>query len=387
MGIIVSKFGGSSVAEASGFRRVHDIIAARRGSQYIILSAPGKRNPRDQKITDLLCHAQSQCACGKDGADGLKTILDRYEEIIRELSLSVDAPSFFSALQNDVRRSQDHAASRGEFFCAKLFAEFMNLPFVDAADLIHFDERGQISAGRTRAAIRAMAKRFSCAIIPGFYGSMPDGSIKTFSRGGSDITGALVAAALSADCYENWTDVDGLMSADPVLCPNAVAQPLVSYRQMCKIAEAGAQVLHPSCLAPVRDAGIPTILRNTFAPEKHGTYISDAIHETVPCVCAQPGKRIVELERLSAETQSILREISPRCFHMRDGQEALLLSSIGSTESVCVVTAFGLSESAKKLAVRALRPLATSFDDEALRLAVPEWMQPGAVQVLHNLLS
>ena len=380
MSTIVSKFGGSSVADADGFRRVRDILALRHDPQYIVLSAPGKRHTQDQKITDLLCQAYDRDAAA------LAEVQDRFAQIITLLELKTDLTALQSALGEDVAISRDHAASRGEFLCAKLFAEFTGLPFADAANLIYFDAHGRIAFDKTRSAIRQMARRFPRAVIPGFYGRMPDGSLKTLSRGGSDITGALVAAALNADCYENWTDVDGLMSADPLLCPDAVTYPAVSYRQMLQIAEAGAQVLHPCCLSPVRDACIPTILRNTYAPERPGTYISNSVHDTVPCVCTRTGYRLVALNHFPSETQALLCELCQNRYLTRDGQDALLLSNKGSGESVSLISVFGLVPELQEDASRLLRPLATLTGSDCFCAVVPSRRQDRAVRFLHSLL-
>ncbi len=216
-------------------------------------------------MTDLLLLlAHARAAEGGDNRLILSAIRARYEEIADALSIPMDG--LFDSLAADAAFSRDRAAAQGERLCAMLFARYAGLPFVDAAELIHFDARGRVDAAKTRAAVQKMARRYSCAVIPGFYGSRPDGEIQTFSRGGSDISGAWIAAALGASLYENWTDVDGLMSADPTLCPDAAAHPLVSYRQMARLSAAGAQVLHPDCLRPVRDAGVPTVIRNTFRP-------------------------------------------------------------------------------------------------------------------------
>ena len=264
MGIIAMKFGGSSVADAAGFRRVRRIVERQGGRVYVVLSAPGKRHPNDFKMTDLLCRAH-----GGDGG-ALGEIHLRFSKIARALGLG-DANGWLAELDASIARSAGWAASRGEWVCARMFARYCGMPFVDAAKLIHFDAAGRLLREPTQRAIREMAARLPCAVIPGFYGRLPDGEIQTFPRGGSDITGALVAGAMGACLYENWTDVDGLMSADPRLVENTVCVPAVSYRQMRLLSAMGAQVLHPDSLLPVMRAGIPTALKNSFHPERPGT--------------------------------------------------------------------------------------------------------------------
>lgn len=375
MKTIVSKFGGSSVADTDGFRRVRDILTSRSVAQYVVLSAPGKRGKQDRKITDLLCAAH------EGNSSALAEVCARFDQIANVLSLN-DCVYLTADLSKNVQISRDFAASRGEFVCAKLFAEFANLPFVDAANLIFFDRHGRVDRKKTFEAIRKMAKHLPCAVVPGFYGSLPDGRIQTFSRGGSDVTGALLAAAFNADCYENWTDVDGLMSADPSLCSDAIVYPAVSYRQMLKIAEAGAQVLHPRCLAPVREAGVPTVLRNTFAPDLPGTYISDCVQKEVGCVCAKSGFRLVALESLSSPAASLLRELAPARYRLPGGGEALLVRG----DEISQISAFGLSDKAFSAAVRRLRPLATLYENDCFRMAVPASQQNQAVRLLHNFI-
>lgn len=386
MSIIVSKFGGSSMADAEGFRRVREILAASEQRRYIILSAPGKRYPTDEKVTDLLCRAHQLYASGEDADAPLREVKSRFERIIQNLSLDVDPRVFLSTLESDVRHSADRAASRGEYLCAKLFARYADLPFVDATELIRFDENGRILPDEIRRSIRRMSYRLPCAVIPGFYGSLPDGEIKTFSRGGSDITGALVAAALNAIVYENWTDVDGLMSIDPVCCPNPVCHPAVSYRQMRMLAKAGAQVLHPYCLEPVCEAGVPTILKNTFAPEKPGTYISDHVHSRVPCVCCRDGYRAVALNELCHEAQEIASGLHAEHYQSGDGRIMLALNSKAPGESVSVVTAFGLPVRLRSAAEKDFPCLAALHLEDRSQYLVKSCDKTSAMCALHALL-
>lgn len=387
MRAIVSKFGGSSIADARRFKLVRQILAPARGRRYIILSAPGCRADGDEKVTDLLCRAHHLMASGQDAEPVLQQVRTRFESIIRALRLPIDPDGFLSGLEDDVRFSRDRAASRGEFLCAKLFAAYADLPFVDAAALIHFDENGRIQRDRIASSIRAMADRLPCAVIPGFYGSLPSGEIKTFSRGGSDITGALVAAALNADLYENWTDVDGLMSADPALCPDAVCHPAVSYRQMRLLARAGAQVLHPYCLEPVCEAGVPTALYNTFAPRKPGTYISDSVHANARCVCTLRGLTAAPLDALSDEARAVAGGLGAERLSSPNGREWILLKDTPSLgRPVSLLTAFGLRSDKRKRAVHWTNPLACLFQDEIGKFLVEPGRERDALRALHRLV-
>lgn len=386
MSIILSKFGGSSMADAEGFRRVREILAASEQRRCIVLSAPGKRHPADEKVTDLLCRAHQLYAQGRDGDRPLLEVKNRFMQIIRDLSLDVDAQALLAPLEDDVRHSADRAASRGEFLCAKLFASYAGLPFVDAAELIRFDEDGRILPDEIARCVQRMARRLPCAVIPGFYGSLPDGEIKTFSRGGSDITGALVAAALNASLYENWTDVDGLMSIDPVCCPHPVCHAAVSYRQMRMLAKAGAQVLHPYCLEPVCEAGVPTVLKNTFAPERPGTYISDHVRTRVPCVCCRNGCRAAALDRLGPEAQEIAAGLHAERYQSADRRVVLALDGGTLGEPASVVTVFGLPVCLRSAAEREFPSIAALHLEGRSQYLVNPNDRTLAMCALHNLL-
>lgn len=385
MSTIVSKFGGSSIADADGFCRVREIVTSQKRRRYIILSAPGKRFADDEKITDLLVRSHQMYASGQDGAGPLNIVKERFTSIIRRLRLDTNPTDLLSDLESDVQHSRDRAASRGEYFCARLFAIHAGLPFVDATELIHFDKNGRIQRDEIARAICAMADHFPCAVIPGFYGSLPDGSIKTFTRGGSDITGALVAAALNADVYENWTDVDGLMSIDPAVSPEAVCHPAASYRQMRMLAKAGAQVLHPYCVEPVCEAGIPTILKNTFAPGKPGTYISDHVRKRVPCVCAQSGYAVAQLDELAPDCRRIAEGLAAEIFADAKGRAMVVLKQ-PSKEPVCIVSAFGLSSRLQDEARLRIKPLAELHNEHCSKFIVRDETAADAQRTLHALL-
>lgn len=275
----VVKFGGSSLADAHQFRKVGDIIHADESRVYVVPSAPGKRFNGDVKVTDMLYHMYDLAAAGEDFSETAGKIRDRYNEIIEGLGLddfSLDAE--YEKIEKNLKEApdRDYAASRGEYLNAHVMARYLGYEFVDAADVIFFDEDGSFEAKKTK---RAMAKRLENiprAVIPGFYGCGYDGKVKTFSRGGSDITGSIVAGAVGADVYENWTDVSGFMVTDPRIVDNPVKIETITYRELRELSYMGASVLHEDAIFPVRHEGIPINIRNTNAPEDDGTWIVES---------------------------------------------------------------------------------------------------------------
>ena len=273
----VTKFGGSSMADAGQYRKVRDIVLADPQRKVVIVSAAGKRFSADHKLTDLLylCHAHTQYGVACDPI--FELITTRYLEIRDELGLQLDLESEFAQLKKrlDAKQvSQDELASRGEYFSAKLMAAFLGFDFVDAADWIFFGMDGAVDKEKSYPALKNLYSDKGI-VIPGFYGAMPDGRIRTFSRGGSDITGALAAAALDADVYENWTDVSGILMADPRIVENPQPIPEVTYDELRELSYAGAQVLHEGTILPVREKNIPVNIRNTNAPNDRGTFIQE----------------------------------------------------------------------------------------------------------------
>ena len=273
----VTKFGGSSMADAGQYRKVRDIIMADPSRKVVVVSAAGKRFKEDHKLTDLLylCHAHTQY--GVDCTPIFDMITSRYLEIRDELELNLDLESEFEALKKRLdkkRVTQDELVSRGEYFSAKLMAAYLGYNFVDAADWVKFNMDGTVNTELSYDAFRDAAAGQG-VVTPGFYGSMPGGHIKTFSRGGSDITGAYAAAALDADVYENWTDVSGILMADPRIVDDPMTIPQVTYDELRELSYSGAQVLHEGTIFPVREKGIPVNIRNTNAPDHPGTIIQE----------------------------------------------------------------------------------------------------------------
>ena len=281
----VTKFGGSSMADAGQYRKVRDIIFADPERRVVIVSAAGKRDSSDHKLTDLLylCHAHTKYGVACDPIFDM--ITSRYIQIRDELGLQVDLETEFAELKKrlDAKQvSEDELASRGEYYSAKLMAAFLDFEFVDAADWIRFNMDGSVDKEFSYPALKKLGHGKGI-VIPGFYGAMPDGRIRTFSRGGSDITGALAAAALDASVYENWTDVSGILMADPRIVENPQPIPEVTYDELRELSYAGAQVLHEGTILPVREKGIPVNIRNTTAPNDRGTFIQEDLDtETDP---------------------------------------------------------------------------------------------------------
>ena len=276
----VLKFGGSSLADAHQFAKVKSIVDADESRRVVIVSAPGKRFKDDHKITDLLYLCAAHIKYGVSCADIFAMIRERYEEIIHECSLKLDLSKDFDALWEKMQSgiSKDELASRGEYFSARLMAEFLGYDFLDAALWVKFNYDGSVDREASYEALRRAADGRR-VVIPGFYGAMPDGHIKTFSRGGSDITGALAAAALDADVYENWTDVSGILMADPRIVDSPAPIQRVTYNELRELSYIGAQVLHEGTVFPVREKNIPLNIRNTNAPDHPGTMIRESFDE------------------------------------------------------------------------------------------------------------
>ena len=275
----VAKFGGSSLASSGQMAKVGEIVKADRFRRYIIPSAPGRRFSDDTKVTDLLYKCYDAAAAGEDIDGRLDEIKGRYREIAEGLHVKkVDLNAEFALIGDYFRRQagRDYAASRGEYLNGKLLAAYLGFRFIDAAEVILFDAHGNFDEERTNEVCRERLKNVEYAVIPGFYGAMPDGSIKTFSRGGSDITGSIVSRAVHANVYENWTDVSGCLVADPHIVENPETIQTITYRELRELSYMGASVLHEDAIFPVRAEGIPINIRNTNRPKDEGTLIVES---------------------------------------------------------------------------------------------------------------
>lgn len=274
----VVKFGGSSLASAEQFEKVGKIIHADSDRRYVIPSAPGKRSSKDTKVTDMLYECYEKAAGGKPFSKELNAIKDRYQEIITGLNLKSDLSGEFKIIEKNFssRIGRDYAASRGEYLNGILMADYLGVPFIDAANVICFKTGGEFDAEKTNKVLGEKLASVERAVIPGFYGSLPDGKVHTFSRGGSDITGSIVARASKADVYENWTDVSGFLIADPRIIKKPEVIDVITYKELRELAYMGASVLHEDAIFPVRKEGIPINIRNTNEPDANGTWIVES---------------------------------------------------------------------------------------------------------------
>ena len=316
--MIVTKFGGSSMADAGQYRKIRDIILSNPDRKVVVVSAAGKRFKNDHKITDLLylCYAHTQY--GVDCSGIFEMIASRYTEIRDELNIDLDLETEFEQLKKKVdtkKVTQDELVSRGEYFSAKLMAAYLGFDFIDSADWVKFNFDATVDQEATYAALKKLYSGKG-AVIPGFYGLMPDGHIKTFSRGGSDITGALAAAALDADVYENWTDVSGILMAAPRIVEDPQAIHEVTYDELRELSYSGAQVLHEGSIFPVREKNIPLNIRNTNAPIEPGTMIQehfDSDHDPNRFITGITGKKdfsIISMSKRGMSNQvGILRKM------------------------------------------------------------------------------
>lgn len=299
----VTKFGGSSLADASQFEKVKNIIMADSERKYVIPSAPGKRNSKDSKITDLLYLCKAHVDTGIALDDVFKHIFDRYTGIVDDLGLNFNITEYLNTVKKDLENgaSRDYAASRGEYLNGLILANYLGYEFVDAKDVIEFTKDGSLNEEKTYEKLKNRLKNVERAVIPGFYGADEDGEIVTFSRGGSDVTGALVAASVNADLYENWTDVSGFLMADPRIVENPKAIDSITYKELRELAYMGASVLHEDAIFPVRTAGIPINIKNTNKPEDPGTLIvkeaSEDVSKTITGVAGKKDFTVISLEK------------------------------------------------------------------------------------------
>lgn len=302
MNTIVTKFGGSSLADSIHFKKVKNILESNPERKYIIPSAPGKSSFKDFKITDLLylCHAHVKSGISLD--DVFKLISERYKSIVDDLNLNLDLTSYLNIIKTDIENgaSVDYTASRGEYLNGIILANYLNIDFIDAKDVIKFNKYGTLNIEETYIALKDKLSNHERAVIPGFYGSNEHGDIVTFSRGGSDITGALVAASINAKLYENWTDVSGFLMADPRIVNNPKKIKTITYGELRELSYMGASVLHEEAVFPVRTSGIPINIRNTNEPENEGTLIvsNEIKHEnTITGIAGKQNFTVLSIEK------------------------------------------------------------------------------------------
>ena len=301
--IKVVKFGGSSLASAEQFKKVGDIIKADPARKYAVPSAPGKRYSADTKVTDMLYKCYSVASKGGEYKPLLDEIKARYNEIIQGLGLHLSLDKEFATIETSFvgRAGRDYAASRGEYLNGIVLANYLGYEFIDAAEVIYFDDNGNFDLDTTEPLLKEKLSNIEHAVIPGFYGSMPNDTIKTFSRGGSDITGSIVARAVDADLYENWTDVSGFLIADPRVIPDSKVITTITYKELRELSYMGASVLHEDAIFPVRAKGIPINIKNTNAPEDPGTLIVESTsikpEYTITGIAGKKGFATITIEK------------------------------------------------------------------------------------------
>lgn len=282
MAVKVCKFGGTSMADGNVMSRVRNIIESDKDRKYVVVSAPGKRYSGDVKITDILyqCHreVEEKGACGAS----FELIRNRFNSIVRELNIDFDINSVLDETERRINaeKDEDFTASRGEYLSARVMAEVLGAKFIDAEDVIFFDKNGAYDAAKSDKAINDALRGAEKAVFPGFYGRGYNGKVKTFSRGGSDISGAIVARAVNATVYENWTDVSGFLACDPRIVDSPRRIKALSYKELRELSYMGANVLHSESIFPVRKANIPIHIKNTFRPEDEGTLIQPSVYYT-----------------------------------------------------------------------------------------------------------
>lgn len=275
--VVVAKFGGSSLSDSAQFKKVKDIVLSDVNRRYIVPSAPGKRHNKDYKLTDLLYLTHDHIKSGIPFEEVFKYIEERYIQICRELSVAVDIEKLLKDLKDRIEdgASREYIASRGEYLSGIILAEYLGYEFIDAAEIIKFKRNGTLDEDATYAAVKDKLSGFQRAVIPGFYGSNRDGKIKTFSRGGSDITGSIIAKSVNCVVYENWTDVSGFLMTDPRIVENPKPIKEITYKELRELSYMGANVFHEEAIFPVKKDGIPINIKNTNKPEDNGTFIVD----------------------------------------------------------------------------------------------------------------
>ncbi len=307
MGTVVCKFGGSSLADDLQFAQVRRIIESNSRRRLVVPSAPGKRNDADTKITDLLYLCHELARQGLDFSQPFAMVRARYEELAAKLGISLNIGRLLDELNANIDSgaSRDYVASRGEYLCGQVISDYLGATFIDAAEVIRFRTDGELDPASHRR-IRERVGSSGIFVIPGFYGSDSDGATRTFSRGGSDITGAIVARAVDAEVYENWTDVSGLLMADPGLVPDARPVREITYREVRELAYMGASVFHDEAMFPARAAGIPIHIRNTNRPGDPGTRIvarRELTADLIAGVAGQPAFTMLFIEKAMMNQQ------------------------------------------------------------------------------------
>ena len=378
MKVKVVKFGGSSLADAEHFRQVASIIKADPARRYVVPSAPGKRHKEDTKVTDMLYRCYEMIRNNENIDEYYTQICDRYNGIIKDLGIDFDISGELeyvkSAMQH--RSGRDFAASRGEYLNSLILAKYLKYDFIDAENVIFFKDNGTFDEEKTNEVMSRELMQHKQAVIPGFYGVMPNGTIKTFSRGGSDITGSIVARAVGADLYENWTDVSGFMMADPRIIDSPAAIETITYRELRELSYMGATVLHEDAIFPVRYAGIPINIRNTNQPSDDGTMIvaEASDYDTEKVITGIAGKKGFSVITIEKDMMNSEVGFGRKVLEVLEDNEISFehLPSGIDTMSVVVPTTTleGRREKLMNAIVRAVRPDSVFIEDGLALVAV-----------------
>ena len=377
MGTKVLKFGGSSLADANQFRRVANIIKSDHERRYVVASAPGKRFSEDEKVTDMLYNCYCLAAAKEDIDTIFTKIEDRYRGIIKELELDFSLEDEFKKIRMSIlhHAGRDYIASRGEYLNSMILAKFLSYDFIDAERVIFFHENGDFDSELTNDVMSKVLAEHERAVIPGFYGVMANGTIKTFSRGGSDITGSVVARAVKADIYENWTDVSGMLMADPRLVENPKTINVITYKELRELSYMGATVLHEDAVFPVRKAGIPINIRNTNDPAADGTLIVPSIENddsqgVITGIAGKKGFSTITVEKSQMNKVNFISEISRSLRHRNINIEHMptgidTISLVVSTEALS-----GKENDLVSSLERHIAPDSVTFTDNIALIAV-----------------
>ena len=321
--IKVVKFGGSSLADAVQIKKAGKIVLSEESRRYVVPSAPGKRFSDDTKVTDMLYRCYGAAVKEKKFTELLADIQKRYQEIIEGLGITLSLDEEFATIRDNFAKKigRDYAASRGEYLNGRVIAAYLGYEFIDAAEVIKFDENGNFLSEETNQVLADRLSKVERAVIPGFYGARPDGTIQTFSRGGSDVTGSIVARATHADMYENWTDVSGFLIADPRIIKNPKGIEAITYKELRELSYMGASVLHEDAIFPVRKEGIPINIRNTNAPEEKGTLIVEG-------TCRKPKYTITGILEKLVSAGFLERKKSRKTVHLLPSHDAVSLITV-----------------------------------------------------------
>lgn len=339
---IVCKFGGSSVADAGQFAKIKDIIRSDTRRRIVVVSAPGKRNAKETKLTDLLYSAHDLAVKGVDISGPWALIRDRFLEITRDLNLETKVHEDLDALERQLRETPgeltaDYLVSRGEYLCARIMAEYLEAEFVDAYPMITFDSRYRVLPESYKTIAEKLSDTSALYVVPGFYGSDTKGHLKTFTRGGSDISGAILAKACDAETYENWTDVSGLLMADPRIVDGAHPMAYVSYREIRELSYSGANVLHDEAIDPCRDSNIKINIRNTNRPDDSGTIIGPALERSEHTITGIAGRKAFSLIHIEKSMMNKERGFGRRVLGIIENQNLSYEHSPTGIDSMSIV--------------------------------------------------